>query len=123
MLKLADASQMFLLLFLKTSLLEQIDSSVLQVEGCDAHHQCQLASSGSAALRLVYVDLAQLDQPLKAWTQVWVCSQTCRQQNTQLTQQHFGTGALLQPYSNKVRQKGALEATRNLIQITCCLHL
>ncbi len=68
MLKPADASQMFPLLFLKTTLLEQIDSSVLQVEGCDAHHQCQLASNGSAAVRLVDVALTQVDQHLKGWT-------------------------------------------------------
>ena len=64
MLKSADASQMLTLLFSKTSFWEQVGSSLLQVEGCDAHHQRQLASSGSAVVRLVYVNLGQLDQPL-----------------------------------------------------------
>ena len=68
MLKLADASQIFPLLILKTTFLEQVDSSLLQMKGCDAHHQRQLGSNGSAAMRLAYIDLAQLDQRLKAWT-------------------------------------------------------
>jgi hypothetical protein len=68
MLKLADASQMFPLLFLKTTVSEKIDSSLLQMEGCDAHYQHQLASNGCAAMRLDHVDLAQVDQRLKAWT-------------------------------------------------------
>ena len=110
MLKPADASQTLPLLILIVTFLEQVDSSLLQVEGCNAHHQCQLASSGSAAMRLVDVDLAQLDQALKAWTQVWVCSQTCRQQNTKLIRQRFGPSAVLQAYCKIVRQKGSSEA-------------
>ena len=68
MLKPADASQMFPLLILIVTISEQIDSSLLQMEGCDAHYQRQLASDRSAAVRLVHVDLTQLDKGLKAWT-------------------------------------------------------
>lgn len=66
MLKLADASQTLPLLFLKTTFLEQVDSSLLQMKGCNADHQRQLASNGSAAMRLAYIDLAQLDQHLNS---------------------------------------------------------
>jgi len=68
MLKPADASQMSPLPIFIVTITEQIDSSLLQMEGCDAHYQRQLASDGSAAVRLVHVDLTQLDQRLKAWT-------------------------------------------------------
>ncbi len=66
MLKLADASQMFPLLILIVTFLEKVDSSLLQMEGCNAHHQRQLATNGTAAVRLVHVHLAQLHQRLKA---------------------------------------------------------
>ena len=104
MLKPADASQMPPLLILIVTTSEQIDSSLLQMEGCDAHYQRQLASNGVAGIRFVHVDLAQLDQRLKAWTQVWVCSWTCRQQDTQLSRQCFGTGAVLQRHCSKDEQ-------------------